>query len=301
MSARPSPTATPRGAASTALLCCALLLGCGSRVEIPDGPHPGDPATAWAKLLNTASGRQGVDYDLIDQQREALEHYLAYVAVHGELSDGWRESKEDKRVAALLNAYNAAVVYGVLINRPITSVHDVKVGLLPAKGAGFFLGQRFKVDGQWSSLYTLEHQRIVARYQDPLVHVALNCASRGCPPLRWWDSRGLQGRLRSAMRKFIASDQGMVATGPLGADGVPETFAASSIFDWYSKDFTDWSDAVTVCDWMATYAKGAKRTWLTAHKDDCPLQFQPYDWSLNQAPVPAPITTPSHAATSSPG
>lgn len=260
-----------------------LLVACTTRVELPVAAPRLDPSQDWAELLGEAASPAGVDYDHIAAHRDRLERYLAWVGEHGEISDGWKESKEDQRIAFLVNAYNAAVIQGVLMHRPIDSVRDVRVGPFPPGGAGFFVGLRFKVDGEWQSLHHLESERIVNRYQEPLVHVALHCASESCPPLRWWPERGLQGHLASAMRRFVGSDRGLAPLpGPTPQDP-PAGYAASELFRWYADDFTDWSQADTLCQWLLPYADGAREAWLLAHAEDCPLQFQEWDWSLDHA------------------
>lgn len=284
------PSSTPPALPALALLTL-LASACTRRVEVP-GPAPTqDPSAAWATLLHEAASPEGVDYDHIQSQRVVLERYLAWVGEHGEQSDQWKESKEDKRIAHLLNAYNAAVIYGVLAHRPINSVRDVHVGPFRRGGAGFFFGLRFRVDGEWVSLHHLEVERIVNRYQEPLLHAALNCASKGCPPLRFYKEQGLQGQLLAAMRRFLASDRGLMPVG--GTAEAPAGYAASRIFQWYADDFTDWSQADTVCGWMADHATGPKKAWLEAHAQDCPLQWQEWDWSLNHAPRPPEGSVPA--------
>ena len=275
------PSSSPAALPALTLLTL-LASACTRRVEVPGAAPVADPSAEWAALLKDAASPDGLDYDHVDAHREVLERYLAWVGEHGEQTDEWKESKEDRRIAHLVNAYNAAVIYGVLQHRPLQSVREVKVGPYRAGGAGFFVGLRFRVDSEWVSLHDLEVQRTVNRYQEPLVHVALNCASRSCPPLRWWKEQGLQGQLMAAMRRFVASDRGLQPVG--GTAEAPDSYAASRIFEWYADDFTDWSQASTVCEWLVDYASGEKKAWLERHAQDCPLQWQEWDWTLNEAP-----------------
>jgi Protein of unknown function, DUF547 len=262
-----------------------LLTACTTRVRSPSEAPKDDPSSEWANLLDRAATPEGVDYDLIDSEREKLDAYIAWIGEHGPHTDEIRESYEDRRLSFLINAYNGAVIYGVLAHRPMESVRDVKLGVWRAAGSGFFYGLRFRVDGEWLALHNLEQQYIVARFQEPLVHAALNCASKGCPPARWYESTNLQRQLRASMRDFINSDVGMVQT--------PTGWAGSELFSWYADDFLDWSEAPTVCAWMEAYAEGERRGWLTANRDNCPLEVIPYDWSLNFATAPPGRVLPS--------
>jgi len=272
------------------LLALLLFTGCTQRMEMPVAAPPVDPSKSWQAVLEQAAGPEGVDYAYVAEHRDRLERFLAWVGAHGPNTETWRESSEDRRIAFGLNAYNAAVIYGVLAHQPLSSVREVQVGIFRGvPGAGFFVGQRFRYDGEWLSLHNLEHQYLVDRYQEPLIHVGLNCASRSCPPVQWWDSRGLQAHLERAMRSFLASDQGLAPVGPEGANGGVTAWAANELFQWYADDFTDWSSADTVCGYLVSYAGGARKRWLAAHADDCPLQYRPYDWSLNDAPGTAAL------------
>jgi hypothetical protein len=168
-------------------------------------------------------------------------------------------------------------------------VRDLRFGPWRPAGSAFFYGLRFRVDGEWTSLHVLEQQDIVARFQEPLVHAALNCASRGCPPVQWFDSLNLQAQLREAMRAYVRSDVGMRRT---------ETgWAVSEIFHWYRDDFLDWSEAPTLCAWLAPYADGEAEGWLAAQGEACPLEVLPYDWSLNQHTATPGRVLPARQAT----
>ncbi|MCB9781062.1 MAG: DUF547 domain-containing protein [Alphaproteobacteria bacterium] len=274
----------------------ALTLACTQRIEPSLDPPARDPSAAWASVLDSAVSKQGVDYDLIRQRERTLDRYLAWVGKHGPRKDQWGEKREDRSVAFLLNAYNAAVIKGVLAqsdgDQRIGSVKDVRAGVFPAGGPGFFVGQRFRVDGEWMSLHHLESELIVNRYQEPLLHVALNCASASCPPLQIWPAgkRKLQPALKRAMRQWVATDDALRIDGALGADGLPERLLFNEIFSWYADDFTDWSEADTVCAYLVDFAVGPRKKWLEAHADDCPMDVFPYDWSLNHATRPDPGT-----------
>lgn len=264
-----------------ALLLCACdgLLGL-ERMPSPLPAPEADPGPAWQALLQSASSAEGVDYDRVAAEAETLHRFVAWVGAHGPQSDGLGESKEDQNLAFLINAYNALVVFAVLERRPLASVQDLELGPLDRPGAGFFFAQRFLVDGEWLSLHSLERQYIVDRYQEPLVHAALVCASKGCPQLRWYTAKGLQNQLQAAMRGYIDSEAGMRLQG--------ETASASPLFQEYRDDFLDWSADPTLCAWMEDHAFGERRRWLHAHASDCPLEFHAWDGSLNQAQVPVP-------------
>lgn len=264
----------------TTWMAWALLAGC-TRYPAP-GPEPAtDPSPAWRELLESATSPRGVAYDKIADERDILDDYLSWIAVHGPNADDWNESKQDRRMAFMANAYNALVIEAVLDNQPLDSVQDVGGGLWQLHpGAKFFWGQKFRVNGEWQTLYVLEEQDLVNRYQDPLAHVTLNYAAKGSPPLRYWRERGLTGQMRGAMRRWLATDRGM--RWDVDSDG----YALNEVFSWYADDFTDWSDEDTVCGYLAQFASGDRKAWLEEQRDTCAPAWIPFDWSLNAAVVP---------------
>ena len=261
-------------------MCLPLLLlaimGCSERVYPASDPGNRDPSGAWRRLLEEASSGAGTDYDLIASKREVLDGYLVWIGEHGPEEDRMRSSQENRKIAFLINAYNAAVVAGVLRHREMASVMDVSIGLFRSGGAGFFLGQEFRVDAEWVTLYHLEHQYLLGDYEEPLIHAGLNCASTGCPPLQHYTSKTLEEQLEQSMRDFLASEQGMRPVG--------EGYEFTELLSWYADHFVDWSDAETLCDYLAKYTEDDAAAWLS-EQEQCELTWFTYDWSLNHAPA----------------
>ena len=254
-----------------------LLTGCADHLHPEDIELHGAAPRRWSQLLDVAVTEDGrVDYDLIATRRRALEAFLVYNAAHGPEQDRMRYAQEDRKIAFLANAYNAAVIYGVLENWPLDSVRDVDNGIYRfTPGAGFFLGQKFRIDGEWVDLYYLEHQYLLGQFEDPFIHVMLNCASVGCPPLRYWEREDLDEQQEAALRAYLASPQGMRRD--------DQGWAITELFVWFEDQFVDWSDAEDLCGFLAPYApSGDARAWLEQQQGACdhPRTF-PYDWSLN--------------------
>ena len=231
--------------------------------------------------MSQAVTEDGVDYTVIAEHQAELDAFLSWAAVHGPNADEMRESVEDLRMSLMANAYNASVLRAVMHHEIEESVLEVGGGLWSLHpGSKFFLGQSFAVNGEYQSLYFLEQQDIIGRYQEPLMHITLNCASRGCPPLQYWKNKKMISQMRKALRAWLATDDAM------RLDPESRSYDLNEIFFWYEKDFTDWSDAVTVCDYLSGFASGSRREWLEAHAEDCPRNIIPYDWSLDAAETP---------------
>lgn len=255
-----------------------VLSACAEKHR-PEGTPGATAPRRWQKLLAeaTAAGDGRVDYDLIAARRRVLDDYMAYLGEHGPLTDSYPYSKEDRSISFLANAYNAAVIYGVLEHWPLDSVRDVQQGLYRyPPGVGFFKGQQFYIDGQWLDLHTLEHQYLLGQFEDPYIHVMLNCASVGCPPVRVWDERKLDQQAEEALAAYLASPQGLRPSS--SGDG----YAISELFVWFDDQLVDWSSAGSVCQFLAPHAEGAAQEWLEAeHGRGCHPETFAYDWGLN--------------------
>ncbi len=250
-----------------------LLAACGHDVPMPAAPAV-DPSRQWERALKAVVTPDGqVDYDLLRSRRDDLEAFVGWVGGHGPETDGFRLLDDDRRLAWHLNAYNALVLYGVLLSEPIASVRDVAAPLGPP-GTGFFFWWRFEVDRERTSLHWYERGVIFPTYQDALAHAALNCASRSCPPLRaeLYRARDVDAQLRDQMSRWVNGGGGVVEA----ADG----FVFNAIFDWYAKDFEMYAGAGTPCAAVRPYADEALAAALD-RRPECPHRFAEYDWSLN--------------------
>ncbi|MFT5685065.1 MAG: hypothetical protein ACI8RZ_006011 [Myxococcota bacterium] len=259
-----------------------VMMGCSERVYPESIPERRAPSSAWKRLVEQATTGAGTDYDLIASRRDILDSYLVWIGKNGPEENDMRGSQSGKKIAFLVNAYNAAVVAGVLRNREAASVMDVSAGLFPSGGAGFFLGQTFRIDAEWVTLYHLEHQYLLGAFEEPLIHAGLNCASTGCPPLRYYSASKVDEELAESMRDFLASDQGIRP--------IEGGYEVTELMSWYEDQFIDWSDATDLCGYMADYTEGAVSEWL-AEQEPCALTFFTYDWSVNHAPA-APEPNP---------
>lgn len=253
-----------------------LLLACQRHFEPPKKAPVRNPSASWRILLTDIVDDEGlVNYGLLESRRDTLDSYVSWISEHGPFSDELLSRHEEKKVAFYLNAYNALVMYAVLENMPIQSVSDVDVGLYTQPNVGFFFGQRFKVDGEWMSLYHLEMERLLGNFHNPLIHAGLNCASKGCPPPHYYNHYKLNDTLETHMKDFVNSPKGTQK----GSDG----WTVSELFVWYEKDFTRWSQAETLCDFLADYAEEDLKDWLLNQNPKCELPTFAYDWSLNEA------------------
>ena len=261
-----------RRIAALAILC---VLFCVRPVQAFDHTH-----AEWTALLarhvSLLDERRAsrLSYAGMARDRTRLRAYLdALSAVTEAEFAAWPRAR---RLAFLLNAYNAFTVEKVLTRHP---------GLRSIRDFGRVFGNPwkdrfFRLLGRPESLDGIEHGLIRApgAYDEPRIHFAANCASIGCPMLREeaYLAERLDAQLEDQVRRFLSDRSRNRVSG-----GVLEI---SRIFDWYGDDF---AAAGGVQAWLATRAGWlsgieAERAALRAGR--LKIAYLPYDWALNDAP-----------------
>jgi len=190
--------------------------------------------------------------------------------------DAW---DRPQREAFLINAYNAFTIEKVLTRYP---------GLRSIRDFGSIFGNPWKdkfftLFGAPAYLDLIEHEmlRKPGAFDEPRVHVAVVCASVGCPMLRneAYRPERLDAQLEDAMRRFLA-DRSRNRYDPAAGK-----LLVSKIFDWYGKDFEQGHHGYTsVKATLGRYAelladRPADRAAVRDGRVD--VDFLDYDWSLN--------------------
>ena len=240
---------------------------------------------AWDELLKkhvryVENGNASrVDYAGFARDRARLKSVLdEYQKVTKAEFDSWTKPQQQ---AFLINAYNALTVELILTKYPdLKSIRDLG-GFLSKPWSRKF----FTLFGQESYLDFIEHEvlRKEGVYDDPRVHVAVVCASIGCPMLRSdaFTAASLDSQLDDGMTRFL-SDRTRNRYNPQ-----KRKLEVSKIFDWYGKDFEKGHKGyTTVKATMAKYAdvladKPEDRAAVREQKVD--VDFLDYDWALNDA------------------
>lgn len=241
---------------------------------------------AWDGLLRqhvvvAADGRSSaVRYTGLTQQRAALQAYLTSLAlVSPQEYAGWSKPQQ---LTFLINAYNAYTVELILSKYPnLKSIKDLGTVFESPWKKKFF-----RLLGQERHLDDVEHGLIRApgAFDDPRIHVAVVCASIGCPMLRneAFVAERLDAQLDDAMSRFL-SDRTRNRF-----DASSGTLAVSRIFEWYRKDFEQGHRGIdSVNTLFARYADrladGAEAQ-AAVRSGRYKLVFLDYDWALNGAP-----------------
>ena len=240
---------------------------------------------AWDALLRqhvvVAAGGSAstLRYAALQAQRAALKGVLdALSAVSPAAYDKWSKAQ---KLAFLINAYNAFTVELILTRYP-----DLK----SIKDLGSFLQSPWKKKffhllGQERSLDEVEHEMIRAPgvFDDPRIHVAVVCASIGCPMLRSeaFVAERLDVQLDDAMRRFLADRSRN------RFDAGSGVLSVSKIFDWYRKDFErghkGYDSLQTLFARHAEVLGTTPQAQAELRAGRYKLTFLDYDWALNDA------------------
>jgi len=191
---------------------------------------------------------------------------------------GWSRPQQ---LAFLINAYNAFTVELILTRYP-----DLK----SIKDLGSFVQSPWKKKffpllGQERSLDEVEHEMIRAPgvFDDPRIHVAVVCASIGCPMLRneAFVAERLDAQLDDALRRFL-SDRSRNRF-----DASSGTLSVSKIFDWYRKDFErghkGYDSLQTLFARHAEVLTATAQAQAEVRAGRYKLAYLDYDWALNDA------------------
>ena len=163
----------------------------------------------------SAGGR--VDYAGLKRDG-ALDGYLTWLEHTSEPS-----GRNDK-MAFWINAYNAVTLDVVADAWPLASIMDLD-------GGKVWDTRKYTVAGRSVTLNDIEH-KILRPLGDPRIHAAVNCASKGCPPL---SSKAFSGPVLNAQLDAV-SDRWARSNG-LSIDRGSGSVALNQIFDWYGEDF----------------------------------------------------------------
>ena len=114
--------------------------------------------------------------------------------------------------------------------------------------------------------------RVRGTFKDPRVHYSVNCASIGCPNLmrEAFTGASLERQLDAGARAYVNHSRGI--------DITRGKVKASSIYDWFAKDFG--GNAAGVLEHVRRYAGPELKRKLEGISE---IAEYGYDWSLNDA------------------
>ena len=208
----------------------------------------------WDVLLKKYVDSNGmVDYKGFEKDKPALISYLQMLSAQEPTYD-W---SVQELLAYYINLYNAYTVAAILDHYPVKSIKDI---------SGVWTSGSVPIGDNNLSLGGIENG-VLRKMNEPRIHFAINCASISCPKLlnEAFKAATIDEQLDSVTRDFINSDKNELSK---------SNPKLSSIFDWYSKDFTV-DGKRDVIGYINRYSK------IKIDKN-AELQYKAYDWNLNE-------------------
>ncbi len=224
----------------------------------------------WTALLSKYVDANGmVDYrrwrDSPDDVR-MLEDYLVQLSS----GDPKLPASDSSRLAFWINAYNAVTIRGILREYPTTSIRNHTARLW---GYNIWKHLQLYVGGQPYSLDQIEHE-VLRKMNEPRIHFAIVCASKGCPRLRdeAYLAEKIDSQLEANAKDFFSRRQNFYH------DVDQQRFLMSSILKWFGEDFgpNQRELLATISPWLPDSAQPAAKAGTVD------VEFLDYDWSLNE-------------------
>lgn len=234
----------------------------------------------WEELLRRYVDADGmVDYTGWKQSAEDMRRLDEYLAALSQADDA-REATAAERLAFWINAYNAVTVRGILREYPTTSIqnHVARVW-----GYNFWRDLKLIVGDRRYSLGEIEHS-VLRKMNEPRIHFAIVCASRGCPRLlnEAYSADRLEEQLSRNTLAFFADPT------KCSVDAAQDELHLSPILDWFATDFGASTPAVLqrIAHWLPESAQAV------AQSKDVRVKYLDYDWSLNDQATAGPPLPP---------
>ncbi|MBI84447.1 MAG: hypothetical protein CMJ81_14735 [Planctomycetaceae bacterium] len=208
---------------------------------------------------------------------EALDNFLDHLSQ----ANRRKPATYSAQLAFWINAYNAVTLKGILREYPTTSItrHASKL-----TGYNIWHDLLLLVGGSEYSLDHIEHQ-ILRKMNEPRIHFAIVCASRGCPKLR--DEAYLPDKLLKQLedntRTFFSDSRNF------RCDPANRRMELSKILKWFGSDFGSGESQLlsSIADYLPTPA-----TQNLARSGQVRVFYLDYDWQLNDQKIAADAKTP---------
>lgn len=194
-----------------------------------------------------------------------------------------------EKIALFINIYNSLVVHGIVTNGPPSnhysryrffktvsyvvggcnySLNDIENGILRGNRKGMVdLCKPFSQNDPRLS--------VALEAPEPRIHFALNCASKGCPPIRFYSPDKLEIQLNRATKAFLTA-------GGCSVDSETHCVSLSPILKWYKSDFG--RNDSEMLKWVAGFISNTDEGRVLQELIDTKqtkIVWQTYDWSLN--------------------
>jgi len=232
-----------------------------------------------------------VDYKGFIVSETQFDSYLRQMGSVGE--SNYANWSRDQKLAFWVNAYNAFTIKAIIDNYPIEKRFGLANFFYPKNSIrqidGVWDKIKFRAVGKMVTLNQIEHEILRKEFKEPRIHVAIVCASVGCPDLRSeaYTADGINDQLESQSERFVNNPSKGVQI-----ETERKTVKLSKIFNWFGEDFVEkygntgfFKDRSlkerAVLNFAVKHLKSEEeRKFLES--DKFKISDLDYDWSLNE-------------------
>ena len=245
------------------LLCLPLvLMSCNAKTSFENSADQPPSNQIFNELLKKHVSSSGVvDYAGLKKDEAKLDEYLNLLSNNPPNKESWTENEQ---IAYWINVYNAFTLKLILKHYPVESIKDI-AGNIPFINTPWDV-KFIKIGDQTYDLNNVEHGILRKDFDEPRIHVAVNCASVSCPRLRTeaFEGEKLDQQLDDQARYFInQSGKNRISKDKL---------ELSKLFDWYGGDFDEKYGSPV--GFVRKYS-------AQSFSEDPEVEYLEYNWKLN--------------------
>jgi len=187
----------------------------------------------------------------------------------------------DAAKAFWINAYNFGAMRLVVDDYPVDSIRSLKVNLLKYP----WMNDAVTVGGRGYSLNEIEHDRLLAEFDDPRIVFAVSCAAVSCPDriAEPFDSERLDAQMDAMITEFLRNpDKG------LRLDRERNVLTLSWIFSKDERLFSRYARGAV--GFVQRYVSPDVHAWLA--RSEVAVRYFDHDWTLNDVAQASDKRTP---------
>lgn len=212
-----------------------------------------------------------VDYDAIYRNRKKPDSLYGKILQQLAAFDPHTLQNREEEIAFWINAYNIGAIKMIIDHYPVDSIRSRKINWWTNPWTIKVL----TIGNETYSLGQIEHEILIGRYKDPLIHFAIVCASLSCPDLspQVFEVIRLEEQMQRQARLFLQNTNKGLSIHREGG----EVFF-SQIFRFDKQSFPNGAkDAVPLI--IRFIENQEDRDYLLS--GDYRIRYLDYNWDLN--------------------
>ncbi len=248
--------------------------------------------STYNSLLNEYVENASVNYEGFIDSRAEFETFLRTI---GSVNENDYESwTQEQKLTFWINAYNAFTIKAIIDHYPIKRSFSL-VGIFYAPSnsilqiKGVWTKLQFRALDRMVTLDEIEHQILRKEFNEPRIHMAINCASISCPNLskEAYVPQRLEQQLAQASIDFVNNPSKGIQI-----DEQKGKVKLSKIFKWFGEDFIPNYGGTklfnnyslkenAVLNFTADYLESQQTKEYLMNKK-LKIGYLGYDWHLNE-------------------